>query len=50
MTIQHKTAATLPSDGADPGAYGQTNASLGGSFSRNQPISVCGPALSQGNL
>lgn len=43
MAIQRKTAAALPSQGPDPGAYGRTDASSGGSFSRNQAIAVRGP-------
>lgn len=31
----------LSSQGMAPGAYGQTSASLGGSFSHNAPINVC---------
>lgn len=36
-----QTVTKLPSEGMAPGAYGQTSASLGGSFSHNAPISVC---------
>lgn len=36
-----QTMTKLSSEGMAPGAYGQTSASLGGSFSHNAPINVC---------
>lgn len=36
-----QTMTKLSSEAVAPGAYGQTSASLGGSFSHNAPINVC---------